>query len=228
MKEINPVVYRIEHLDKTLFREIRRLTYKKYSEKKYCLIEENPDAGNPPEFIQYPHLDKTPPTVVVTARYDGHLIGSMSFTEDLGDLPLDEKFLPYLNRFRENLRVIWRFAYVSFSNGVCIDERITGLGILNHAILNVFAPSSRKDSGDNKYLYAIEVNPKHVKFYQIIGFSPLSPEINDDKIGAPGILMIGNENDIYNSWINFKEKFQKKRIIKGHQYKSKNLESAVA
>jgi hypothetical protein len=200
--------YQREVLTPRLVTAIRRLTYKQYLRKGYCKPVEDPDPLNPPELIQYPLLDKTPPTEVFTARYNSRLVGALSITQDFGELPLDTQFIPSLERHRKDLKILWRLVHESSRRGISVSERTTALGLLNYAIINEIVPSVHLN-----YTYAIEVNPRHVGFYRLIGFhvaDPKSPPIIDEKVGAPGVLMISNNQDNSESRKEITKRAQKK------------------
>lgn len=119
--------------------------------------------------------------VTFYAETDGELVGTMSLALDLhGRLPADENFGDCLAPLRLAGRRLCEPSRLAIDKGM--SKRV--FAALIH-ISYLYAHRLRRFSD-----YVIEVNPRHVAFYQrMLGFSDFGGERDCSRVGAPAVLL---------------------------------------
>jgi len=119
--------------------------------------------------------------VTFYAETHGELVGTMSLALDLqGRLPADENFGDRLAPLRRAGRILCEPSRLAIDTGM--SKRV--FAALIH-ISYLYAHQLKRCSD-----YVIEVNPRHVAFYQrMLGFADVGGERICSRVGAPAVLL---------------------------------------
>ncbi|WP_342116955.1 N-acyl amino acid synthase FeeM domain-containing protein [Pseudoduganella sp. OTU4001] len=126
-----------------------------------------------------PHL---PNRITLAADSQGETVGTMSLCLDdpaIG-LPADENFGDILGELRAQGRRLCEPARLAIDRNV--NMRVFA------ALIHISYVYAHNLHGCTDYV--IEVNPRHVMFYQrMLGFRELAPERHCNRVGAPAVLL---------------------------------------
>ena len=119
--------------------------------------------------------------VTFYAETDGELVGTMSLCLDLhGRLPADENFGDRLAPLRRAGRRLCEPSRLAIDKGM--SKRVFA------ALIHISYLYAHKLHGFSDYV--IEVNPRHVAFYQrMLGFADFGGERPCSRVGAPAVLL---------------------------------------
>ena len=119
--------------------------------------------------------------VTFFAETDGELVGTMSLALDLhGRLPADENFGDRLAPLRLAGRRLCEPSRLAIDKGM--SKRVFA------ALIHIAWLYAHKLRGCSDYV--IEVNPRHVAFYQrMLGFADFGGERDCSRVGAPAVLL---------------------------------------
>lgn len=119
--------------------------------------------------------------VTFYAETDGELVGTMSLCLDLhGRLPADENFGDSLAPLRRAGRRLCEPSRLAIDKGM--SQRVFA------ALIHISYLYAHKLQGYSDYV--IEVNPRHVAFYQrMLGFVDFGGERACSRVGAPAVLL---------------------------------------
>ena len=119
--------------------------------------------------------------VTFYAETDGELVGTMSLCLDLhGRLPADEHFADRLAPLRRAGRRLCEPSRLAIDQGM--SKRVFA------ALIHISYLYAHKLHGYTDYV--IEVNPRHVAFYQrMLGFDMFGDERACSRVGAPAVLL---------------------------------------
>lgn len=119
--------------------------------------------------------------VTFYAETDGELVGTMSLCLDLhGRLPADENFGDRLAPLRRAGRRLCEPSRLAIDRGM--SKRVFA------ALIHISYLYAHKLHGFSDYV--IEVNPRHVAFYQhMLGFADFGGERPCSRVGAPAVLL---------------------------------------
>ncbi|XYJ08428.1 N-acyl amino acid synthase FeeM domain-containing protein [Telluria sp. B2] len=119
--------------------------------------------------------------VTFYAETDGDLVGTMSLCLDLhGRLPADENFADRLAPLRRAGRRLCEPSRLAIDRGM--SKRVFA------ALIHISYLYAHKLHGFSDYV--IEVNPRHVAFYQrMLGFADFGGERPCSRVGAPAVLL---------------------------------------
>lgn len=118
---------------------------------------------------------------VFVAEADGVTIGTMSVCLDrTGWLPADEHFGMQLSALRRQGRRLCEPSRLAIDKGM--SKRVFA------ALIHVSFVYAHRIAGYSDYI--IEVNPRHVLFYQqMLGFVTLGQPVTCQRVGAPAVLL---------------------------------------
>ena len=119
--------------------------------------------------------------VTFYAETDGELVGTMSLALDLhGRLPADENFGDRLAPLRLAGRRLCEPSRLAIDKGM--SKRVFA------ALIHISYLYAHRLRGFSDYI--IEVNPRHVAFYQrMLGFTDFGGERDCSRVGAPAVLL---------------------------------------
>lgn len=119
--------------------------------------------------------------VTFYAETDGELVGTMSLALDLhGRLPADENFGDLLAPLRVAGRRLCEPSRLAIDKGM--SKRVFA------ALIHISYLYAHRLRGFSDYI--IEVNPRHVAFYQrMLGFAVFGSERDCSRVGAPAVLL---------------------------------------
>lgn len=119
--------------------------------------------------------------VTLYAETGGELVGTMSLCLDRGHaLPADENFRDRLDILRREGRRLCEPSRLAIDSGMSkrVFAALIHISYLYAAELHGFTD------------YVIEVNPRHVAFYQrMLGFTDFGGERDCSRVGAPAVLL---------------------------------------
>lgn len=122
-----------------------------------------------------------PDKVTLYAETEGELVGTMSLCFDQGNaLPADENFRDHLQILRRQGRRLVEPSRLAIDPGM--SKRVFA------SLIHISYLYSYRLHGFTDYV--IEVNPRHVAFYQrMLGFAGFGAERACSRVGAPAVLL---------------------------------------
>lgn len=149
------------------------LVYKRYIESGYT--ESHPSA------MRYSIYSLFPSTLTLVATKSTTIVGTLSLVNDTqAGVPSDAIFRDILDKLRDE-----QSDFVELSMLACAED----VGIVHWALMRsaiTFAVYAAKQ-------IVFVVNPRHVRFYELLGFNIIGKERDCSCVkGAPGVLMHGD------------------------------------